>query len=401
MEEKKRAYYCDLCGCPLFIQIDLLDSQLQIPIARQPFYSLSTSLSMTPLFDDDTNEDFSNLIFCTPTHVSQTPPTRRRSHKSKQTTKKIKFDEGALFYPNLPEIVKPLSPVTHSETQTTPSVPSYSPFYSLKTIGRSRLGSNEEKIDKGIRIPLYLPSQVDPIINCCEEIGLEFPLCSQCYQIIESALSNELSELSSSFRKERILQLELIQFSIEQTTLEQTEKEEEDIRMLSNEVDTLVEDNRTLLEQQRIIVQCTDIIDKIATNVFYCLEKEISLYVETLNQFNDFNNKVHANELERLELSNPIERIFNFEWLENDVALNGIPIVQTFKSRNEMNFNLIISCFKKMSTFVYEHLGIFAMIPQFNVKRPDDFITFLLDFLQKTVTRITYFDRQIAIPYTP
>ncbi|KAL7713270.1 Atg6 BARA domain-containing protein [Entamoeba marina] len=353
MEEKPQVYHCLLCGYPLIFNQQLITLSIQTTATKQ---SPRSNDAITPpdtiqpqvhrdisniLFDEDISQPF-DISF---TSSNESVDTFAQSFQQTYTQSLIQdrslscsvndsntFQQIPFSTTPLPNIKRTRSALTHKSTKTN--------TFAKRSIPKS--------------LPMYLPSVINPIITMCESIGLEFPICSRCYQLIDSSMTETLSLLSVSFKQQRIKYKELIEFTITNT------------KRLTEEVVTLQLNNQKQKDIVEIIKNGDQIFD--------------SYYNQHCSEINQCAKRCSSS----IQLFNISKDQHLKEEKMNDIFISNTHILE--------HLNLIARRY---------HL-VFGRYPKITVKKPDDIFRYLFKCLVICYKYLTCNENEsLVIPYAP
>ncbi|EDR30267.1 hypothetical protein EDI_203450 [Entamoeba dispar SAW760] len=259
----------------------------------------------------------------------------------------------------------------------------------------------EKKIIKQINLPRYPVSVVEPTMALCKNWEIEFPICSKCYQVINSALEETLAMLSSEFRKQRIKYQELIEYSITETLDEDIKKELEEIEKLTDEVTSLQIQNVRLHHQKITIVQLKYIETMIHQS--HCQELNVLVYYSnySISAFHIPQNS-RVKRLEKfLSSTTTFDHLFHINWINNnDISINGTAIITTLLLRNKKKYALIVDVILRMIRVLERQFNLNPLrLPSIHVKKPDDFFMYCLVSLHRFIIYSTTVNVDLIIPY--
>ncbi|KAL7716634.1 Atg6 BARA domain-containing protein [Entamoeba marina] len=402
MEEKPQVYHCLLCGYPLIFNQQLITLSIQTTATKQ---SPRSNDAITPpdtiqpqvhrdisniLFDEDISQPF-DISF---TSSNESVDTFAQSFQQTYTQSLIQdrslscsvndsntFQQIPFSTTPLPNIKRTRSALTHKSTKTN--------TFAKRSIPKS--------------LPMYLPSVINPIITMCESIGLEFPICSRCYQLIDSSMTETLSLLSVSFKQQRIKYKELIEFTITNTLDEDIKRESEAVKRLTEEVVTLQLNN----QKQKDIVEIIKNGDQIFDSYYnqHCSEinqcaKRCSSSIQLFNISKDQHLK---EEYELFKKSSAGDHLFRVEWIEFGIIVNDINLIETIKKKNERHFSLAIhNILEHLNLIARRYHLVFGRYPKITVKKPDDIFRYLFKCLVICYKYLTCNENEsLVIPYAP
>ena len=250
-------------------------------------------------------------------------------------------------------------------------------------------------------LPKYRKTLVEPVEMICKKIGVDFPLCRNCYHKVESLYSDEMTSYSMYSRDQQIFFLHESKEDEQMKQIEEEiEKEQQMIETLTKEVNELEMKYKKFYEQSLIVKQLKEISFDHSSKYYQQCNKFTQISMQSIDDFYAMRHS-QMRETQFLKYNNKLfELIFTLDFDVDEIVINNIKLVESIKTKNQQKFIIIVSYILKMIRICEFLLKLKPIrIPEISVKKPNIIFAFLLKSLDRLVKYILLSSSTFVIPY--